>query len=491
MVKSSLIQSLCKLNKKEVERFFLFVKSPYYNSNKNVIKLIEYLLLHFGNFNYENCSKEMIHRNVYSNNKFDYVQLRRLFSSTLKLLEEMLIIEYRNENEMETYLNLLNVLIQKNMNKRVEKTIQKIENILATPTNSKKSDEYYLKYKIIDTLDGWYVSQLDYTKPHFLQQKTDALDKHYLLEKLFQTCGMLNRQNTLAGTSKPIEYDYSLVETLDQYISNNDYFKDEIALNIYHKLYKSLVDENDEKNYFELCELVENNIELFDRANGADIYVNLMNFAARRINEGKKHFLSHIFEIQKSMLKNGFLMDDGIITDLSFQNLVTTSLGLKEFKWAKNFIDEYHTYLPENIKKNAYNYNLAVYYCEINNYEKAHNLLSNIEYNNLIYSLNARAMLLRIYFETNEANALEAHANAFKVYLMRNKMINKEKYRKFYNLFRFTQSLFKIKQDLPYEKKSMLKDKFDKLLKKIDTSGKFPSKRWLYEQTRVVKDAIT
>jgi len=197
----------------------------------------------------------------------------------------MLIAEYRGKNEIETHLDLLNVLIAKKMNKRVKKAIQKTETMLTSPDKFKKSDEYYFKYKIIDILDGWYISQSDYTKSHFLPQKLDALDTHYLIEKLCQSCEMLNRQRAVGRVSESVEYQYPMVKAIDQYISNNDYYNNEITLNIYHKIYKSLVDENDENNYFELCSLVENYIELFDRANGTDIYVNLMNFAARRINE--------------------------------------------------------------------------------------------------------------------------------------------------------------------------------------------------------------
>jgi|GEM_PF-1781745 len=491
MVKSSLIQCLFKLSKKEIERFLLFVKSPYYNSNSHVKMLIKYFLLHFDNYDSKNFDKEIIYKHVYSNNTFNYVQLRRLFSTTLSLLEEMLITEHRNENELSNHLDLLNVLIAKKMDKRIGKAIQKVENILSKPSNFIHSEDYYIKYKMIDLLDEWYISQSDFSKPHLIQQKVDALDIQYIIEKLYQSCEMLNREGKFAGRNEAMKYQYPFIEAIDQYVTKDAYFKNVISLNIYHKIYKSLVAANDEDNYFELCNLVEKHIELFDRADGADIYVNLMNFATRKINQGKTQFFSHIFKIQKEMLANGFLINNGIMPHLSYQNLVTTALGLKEYKWAKNFIQEYKTYLPESIKDNAYNYNLAVYCCETNDYEKAHDLLVNIEYNNLMYNLNARAMLLRVFFETDEIIALEAHTSAFKVYLMRNKMINKDKYRRYYNLFRFTESLFKIKQHIPYKNKRVLKLKFDKLLKKIDESGRLPFKRWLYKQTATINDAIS
>jgi len=490
MLKSSLIQSLSKLSKKEVERFLLFVQSPYYNSSKQVKILTEYLLIHFCNFNNKNCNKESIFQHIYPNSKFNYVQLRRLFSTTLSLLEEMLINEYRNRNEMSSHLDLLNVLIAKKMDKRIEKARRKIEDILALPDNFKHADEYYLKYKMINTLDEWYLSNLDFSKSFYMQQKVDALDTHYIIEKLYQSSGMMNRERELKGRNKSIAYKYPLIDSINHHINNCNKYTNEIVLNVYYKIYKSLVDANDEENYFELCALVEKHIDLFDRSDGADIYVNLMNFAARKINEGKAQFFSHIFEIQKNMLEKGFLIDNGVMTHLSYQNLITTALGLKEYKWARNFIEKYQLYLPQNIKNNAYNYNLAVYYCETNNYKKAHDLLVNIEYNNLIYKLNARAMLLRVYFETDAVRAFEAHTTAFKVYLMRNKMINKDRYRRYYNLFRFTENLFKIKENIPYEKKQVLKVKFEKLFKKIEASGRLPFKRWLYKKTATINEAI-
>lgn len=491
MVKSSLIQSVSKLSRKEFERFLLFVKSPYYNNNEQVIELTEYLLLHFGKYNNENCDKETVYKHVYLSNQFNYVQLRRLFSTTLSLLEQMLVVEYRNKNELSGHLDLLNVLIDKKMNKRVEKNVQKVESILEDSNNFVHSDEYYLKYKLINSLDSWYLSQLNFGKSYLMQQKLDTLDTHYIIEKLFQSCGMINRERELEGRNKLINYKYPLVDQINQFIATNEYYKNEIALNVYHKIYKSLVDNDDEDNYFELCTLVEKHIDIFGREEGSDIYVNLINFAARKINQGKTHFFPHIFELQKIMLTHGFLMENGVLSHLSYQNLVTTALGLKEYDWALNFIEEYQTFLPLKIKSNAYNYNLAAYYCEISEYEKAHDLLVNIEYNNLMYNLNARAMLLRVYFETEEVNALEAHTSAFKVYLMRKKVINKDKYRRYYNLFRYTERVFKIKQDIPYEKSQTLNHKLDKLVGKIDTSGRLPFKRWLYKQTTAIKEVIS
>jgi len=88
-------------------------------------------------------------------------------------------------------------------------------------------------------------------------------------------------------------------------------------------------------------------------------------------------------------------------------------------------------------------------------------------------------MLLRVYYETGAEELLDSHISAFKVYLMRNNMIGKSKYKRYYNFFRFTGRLYSIKQEADFTSKNENEIKINKLKKKIAESGRLPFRRWL------------
>jgi len=488
MKDASLIKILTTLSIKECNKFVLFVQSPYFNKDEYIVRLLKYLKKLHPKYKEEAVEKVLIFKKIFKQEPFDYLKLRRLFSATLKLLEQFFLTEFQQANQIDYHINLMSTLKARNLDKRFQKIHLKTK-ALIDENKTIDGSYYFNQYKYFLHLDEWLVEDNEeFGKPELLQEAINHLDRFYLLEKLNRSIVMLNRSTVLQTRSKDYQFTYPLIEEVATYVEQNQaLFKDDPGVLIYYKQFVSLLDEDDEASYFELCQLVDENIERFSKREGRFLYFSLLNYATEKINQGNFNFFKHSFEIQKKMLIQGFLMQNEVLPDLSFRNLVTSALALKEFDWTLHFIEEYHKYLPKNIRTNAYNYNLANYYCEISEYDKAHKLLWNVEYKNLMYNLNAKAMLLRIFYETNAEEALDSHISAFKVYLMRNKMIAKDRYKRYYNLFRFTATLHKIKMNVTYTEKKESGFKMDKLKTKIQKTGRLPFKRWLNEQIELVE----
>ncbi len=487
MKDASLIKILTSLSTKECNKFVLFVQSPYFNKDEYIVRLLKYLKKLHPAFKEATIEKTLIFKKVFKNEPFDYLKLRRLFSATLKLLEQFFLSEYQQERKIDSQIDLLSTLKDRGIDKRFHKNHLKAQ-ALIDDNQLINSQSYLNQYNYLYQLDEWLVESGDFGKPELLQNAIDNLDRFYVLEKLNRSMVMLNRRTILQTRSKDQHFTYPLIDQILAYLEQNEaLFKDDPGVLIYYKRYISLINQNDEESYFDLCKLVEENIERFSIKNGRSLYFSLLNYAAEKINNGNSSFFKHSFEIQKKMLAKGFLLQNGVLPDLSFRNLVTSALALKEFKWTLQFIEDYHKLLPKNIRANAYNYNLANYYCEVNEYDKAQNLLWNVEYKNVMYNLNAKAMLLHIFYETKAEEALDSHISAFKVYLMRNKKITNERYKRYYNLFRFTATLHKIRMEATFTPKKESRVRMDKLKEKIEKSGRLPFKRWLNSQIQLVE----
>ena len=96
-------------------------------------------------------------------------------------------------------------------------------------------------------------------------------------------------------------------------------------------------------------------------------------------------------------------------------------------------------------------------------------ILLSIEYSDTLWNLAAKFMLVKIYFETQEYEALVGLLNTFKVYLFRQKKIgyHKERYK---NIINFSEKL--------YANIDVTKSKKIKLRNEINLVADLPDKDW-------------
>lgn len=102
-------------------------------------------------------------------------------------------------------------------------------------------------------------------------------------------------------------------------------------------------------------------------------------------------------------------------------------------------------------------------------------ILLSIEYSDTLWNLAAKFMLVKIYFETKEYEALVGLLNTFKVYLFRQKKIgyHKERYK---NIIRFSEKLY-AHIDVSNAKKLRLKNE-------IQEASDLPDKEWFLEMLK-------
>ena len=65
MQKTKLLELLQALDKDEFRRLYKFVKSPWFNSNKGVVQLYEYLRPHYPNFDSPKLDKKQIFKKLF------------------------------------------------------------------------------------------------------------------------------------------------------------------------------------------------------------------------------------------------------------------------------------------------------------------------------------------------------------------------------------------------------------------------------------------
>jgi hypothetical protein len=120
-------------------------------------------------------------------------------------------------------------------------------------------------------------------------------------------------------------------------------------------------------------------------------------------------------------------------------------LALKhgEHVWAEQFLLDFKKYLPERERENLFKYNFALFHFRQKNYPKAMQLLQEVTLKEVLYNLDARRVLMCIYYELGELTALDSLLESFTVFLHRQKdlVYHKNNYQ---NLIKFVKKLLVI-----------------------------------------------
>lgn len=88
-------QGLSSLTKKEQKKFLQFVRSPYFNQRKDLIRLTEYLLECIFDLKLV-PSREKVYDRITNGDSFNDQNLRLKLSYLTKLFEKFLIVESSN-----------------------------------------------------------------------------------------------------------------------------------------------------------------------------------------------------------------------------------------------------------------------------------------------------------------------------------------------------------------------------------------------------------
>ncbi len=85
MKDTKLIRLLGTFSGAEIKKFRDFVMSPYYNKNKNVIRLNEVLMKYYPDYDSKSFTEEHIYSEVFGAGKFDYYKIKNISSDLYNL----------------------------------------------------------------------------------------------------------------------------------------------------------------------------------------------------------------------------------------------------------------------------------------------------------------------------------------------------------------------------------------------------------------------
>lgn len=460
MHSSKLIAALRKLSPKQLSRFGEWLESPIYNTSLDNVLFFRYLEKHAPAFLHPNLAKAKVIQQLELSKPLDEKSLAYRMSDLLAQLEDYLATERFHERSMDIPLYLLEQYHLLELPKHyhwVEAGV--VKKLRKSP---RRNADFFQKQLVFKRLQYEHSDANQRGFDEKLQAAADALDVFFVTEKLRYACEMQNLANMFE-----VEYRMPLVAEVVAWAGSPQFAKVP-AVQIYRQLFQLLENLERTEHFAPVKALLTAHGGLFEPGELKQLYTLLLNVCTRRINLfNDQQFWYEYLEINKLLLANHLLLENGHLPPWRYANLVTVGLKTGQVDWTEAFLHEYKNKLPKAHAENMYRYNLAHFHYHQRDLDRAQRELVHVEFNDLLLNVSARSLLIKIYFETNQEELLLSYLEATRIFLLRNKLLDAQLKRQLKNFVDFTAKLAKacdkssvtqLQKKLPPARKIMHRD---------------------------------
>jgi hypothetical protein len=468
MKKSVLLDIIRVLGKKEIREINKWLVSPAHNQRQDVVKLFDCLI---ENLTKEDVSleKENVWKSIFPKEPYDDARMRQSMYFLLQSLEEYLAYSEMIKNPVHIQTILLEVYRRKKLEKPFKMTMEAARK---HQNNSQFNDVDYLKAQhTLEKEQYLHLVGQNWNMELNLQETSSSLDIAYISDKLRLSCRMFAHQFIY----KKINYDYGMLLSVFEFIEKNNLLEIP-AVAVYYYGFKAINDQQNEEHYNNLEELILKHSQIFPESEFRELLLISINYCIGRMNAGIESYIARSFNLYKIGFENGILIENGIISKMSFGNAVSIALKLKEYEWAINFVEQFQSYVEEKHRKSMVHFNLSRIHFEKGDYNKAQRLLTQFEYDDILLNIIAKTMLLKIYYEQDELDAFESLLESMRTYLQRKEALDTNRKTSYKNMISLMKKLLHLN---PYSKVQV-----EKMRELIMSTNPLMERDWLLRQLK-------
>lgn len=452
------------LETKEREEFLELLQSSFFNKDKVLVSLFQFFSVT------GNCDRRVWFSSCFPDKIYDDLSVRRYLSALNRLLEQYLILKELQEKENYQKELLLPALRKRILTKHYKARLTKTSSVSKSSLDL-TSDFFLHQYRMSCEKEKFSL-QLNQRKPkEDTEEGILQLDLFYIVEKLRNICELHNSKTIFEMEGQTYLNDEVIL------LARKEPFNNYPQVKIYSLLLETITQNNKDDAFYELQGLIREHSHLLSIYEEREIYLALVNYCIRKINQGNKESLAECFGLYKKMAEKNLLVSGKNISPWTYKNIITAALRLNELEWTFQFITNYKKQLAEEYRENAFNYNLAKYNFHLKKYHKVLDLLQKVAHDDIFYGLDSRTLLMKVYYNLNEEEALFSLTDSFRIYLKRKKRIPRERRKTYLNFIKFIRRLVTLSpRDYP---------KLKTLYSKIEDTNKVADKAWILEKVEI------
>lgn len=464
MTDNKLFKSFLSLSGVEKREGSKLLESPFFNHKLETTRLWKWLLVQKRQSLGSKGSIENAFSHVFPGQKFDAVQWRHLQSKLNRLIEQLLEQRAIAQQPLAMDLKLIPVLRQKKLAKAVSSAFQRAEDRLnKLPPDI---DYYHYQYQL-----EWekYASfgYLERGGKNNLAELGHSLDVYLIASKLRLACMMASHQAVYQ-----VDYDSGFFPAILKYVESTN-LMEVPAIALYFYCYQAITS-GTESDFYALRKELKNKQEDMPKLERNAFLTLAINYCIKQLNLGKDRFIREALDLYRTGLETKTLIINDNLSRFAYKNIVALGLKLDEYDWVNTFINDYAPYLEEAHRASNQNYNMARLFFAKKEFQKAMPMLARIDDKDLLLKLDSKVMLLKMYYEMEEFDALDSLLSSFKMQLLRKKKVIGYHQLHYLNIVKFTQKMCRLNRND--------KEKVQALRKEVEENTMVIEKEWLLER---------
>lgn len=445
MMKSKVFDILKELSKDELRKFGDYLCSPVFNKRKILKKLFDIYKKYHPEFSDPGLTKEKVFRKLYPGKEYSDELFRNLNSLLLNYAEDFLSFLNYSGDALTVKKHLLAEINHRKILTLFEKNFEESMGMLESSDN--KDFNYYYNQYVLYLQKDIFNSIIN----KFSKEDISGSEKSFLtffLMKILELQNYILYQSKILGLDTSLLLDEKFIDSLMSKIPGELFKLPQIK--IYYNSYK-LELTGKEKYYNELKMLLKKHGGLLKKEEIYNKYIDLINYIKKTHSTKDIKTNSELFLLRKEIIEKNLLMEN-TIKNMFFLNLVKSGLKSGEFEWVYDFINNYNYLLIPKYREITLNLSLALYHFEKKDYDKAMSFAAMIKYEDNFYNLQAKNLTARIFYETDQYESLVNSISSYRMYLAKNRTLNKDDLRSHTLFLNYLDKLLRIKEQNKYHK---------------------------------------
>lgn len=415
MKNTKLAKLLSTFSKQEISKFGDFVKSPYFNKNKNVIRLAEVMLPYYPEFDSEQLEEHSIFSKTFGEGAFDYFKIKNIVSDLFALAVSFLKFSNVQKKDIDNEITLLSELHDRKLDNIYS---QREKSVSARLNGFMVKDEtyYYLRHQLGKINTSHYKFKRSGYSFNQIQNEFDTFLDYSLIGLLRLYSKMLHNKN-----HGNITFSMEMFENVWEYVKDKD-FEGNPSCQIYKQtiLLELTRDEAEYRKLLLLKQKYNSNIP------DEDMYYILQfinSFSVYRLKLGDESYYKDRFMSFREILERSFIPANNFLYP-NFISTFSSACMAGEYDWAEDFMSKYQNGIsPPEEKANSLNYCRAFIAFRKKEFDKALEYFSKTNFKLYLMKVMVKSYSVRIYYEKNMFEQAISAVDAFRHYLKTEKLI--------------------------------------------------------------------
>lgn len=401
---------------------------------------------------------------VYPEQNVSAQTIRYLESDLVRSVENWWIKQELKDNSLLRNTILLRAMSKRGLQKPFSSLLQRSEALLQS-TQHWDMDFLFYRYQLNNLAFEFASRQENRGIDPGLQSMLEDLEELYISGSLKYGSILVNLGNVTSAPVDPVLVMH--LRNLGEQALTRGY----AGADVYCHVLLTLVGPDEEENYHQLLAKLEEDKDVFSPEEMGQLYAFALNYCIKRLNEGREDYLQKLFQLYQRLLDHRIIFSGEYILQQHFKNIVTTAIRLEEYAWTWSFLEHYIQFVPATDRKNASTYNHAALHFAQGNYSAALRLLQEVEFTDVYYHVDSKALLLKTYFELGDWEPSLSLMEAFGIYLRRNRAISPYQRKVYSNFLKFFKKLVR--------KRLGSRKKITEILAEMDAVREIADLRWL------------